>query len=183
MTTLRISFSFPDSSNLWLESCFNQMTWLVWGRETCRMQRVVHQVLQNDCVWMDLSFLGKRHLLSSLPYIFKYEDWLFLLVPIFWLERFLFVVASSRGTHSSLALLSLLFSWLFWCLSIATCRPSYHSHWLEKKKGDILAQVDESGQFARDSRNSSFGLQKCKKIRGLGCVNQACSRTRVAQPS
>ena len=26
-------------------------------------------------------------------------------------------------------------------------------------------------------------VQKCKKIRGLGCVNQACTGARVTQPS
>ena len=26
-------------------------------------------------------------------------------------------------------------------------------------------------------------MQKCRKIRGLGCVNQACTRARVMQPS
>ena len=39
-------------------------------------------------------------------------------------------------------------------------------------------------RFMGDSRsNSKLSIQKCRKIRGLGCVNQACTRARVTQPS
>ena len=30
---------------------------------------------------------------------------------------------------------------------------------------------------------ATYNVQKCRKIRGLGCVNQACTRARVTQPS
>ena len=31
--------------------------------------------------------------------------------------------------------------------------------------------------------NPKFRIQKCRKICGIGCVNQACTRARVTQPS
>ena len=35
--------------------------------------------------------------------------------------------------------------------------------------------------FCADATNTH--VQKCRKIRGLGCVNKACTRARVTQPS
>ena len=39
------------------------------------------------------------------------------------------------------------------------------------------------GQGTFDTQNCTVTVQKCRKIRGLGCMNQARTRARVTQPS
>ena len=46
-----------------------------------------------------------------------------------------------------------------------------------------LVEVRVHGVEEENYHLKKKNIQKCRKIRGLGCVNQACTRARVKQPS
>ena len=48
---------------------------------------------------------------------------------------------------------------------------------------DTLREVRKRRKFGDSAIAIREHIQKCRKICGLGCVNQACTRVRVTQPS
>ena len=71
------------------------------------------------------------------------------------------------------------------CCASSAIERERRQNALPKPKNDSASRRHEVQSLSQAKINpgQTRQLQKCRKIRGLGCVNQACTSARVTQPS